>query len=237
MAMIKTKGIVVSSTQIGENDKLLTLFTDKFGAISVSAKGVTSRHNNLKAATGNFCFSDFVLYDKKNGYYTISEASPITDFMGLSSDINRFEEASKIVKFVKYTAVENEDSEEMLILLLNTLHMFANTSKNTDIIKAVYYLKALKYMGIPPVTKECAICGIKERLLFFAPQAGGTVCPECGAEEMRVVSISEKTALFMDYIISAPLKSAFGVNAENEVINLTLDALNVFLKEHLSYNM
>ena len=131
MGMIKTKGIVVSVTTLGEHDKLLTVLSEELGAISVSAKGATSRHNNLKAMTRVFCYGEFVLYDKKSGYYTISEVSPITDFMGLAQDLDRLETANNLVKFVKYTAVENEESGEMRRLLLKSLHPFADTEVNT----------------------------------------------------------------------------------------------------------
>ena len=237
MGMIKTKGIVVAVTTLGEHDKLLTVFTDTLGAISVSAKGATSKHNNLKAMTRMFCCGEFVLYDKKNGYYTISEVSPITDFMGLSKDLDRLTAATEIVRFVKYTAVENEESGDVLRLLLNSLYLLANTEKNINLIKCVYYLKALEYMGLPPVTEECAVCGEREGLSFFAPEEGGMVCDECAQNANLKKRLTDSALRLMDYILKSPLKAAFGIDGDKQLFTEVLEAVDMFLKVHLSYNL
>ena len=235
--MIKTKGIVAAVTPFGENDKILSVLTDKLGMVSVSAKGATSRHNNLKAATRMFCYGDFVLYSKKNNFYTISEVSPITDFMGLSRDIDRLNAAAGIMKFVKFSAVENQESEELLRLVLNSLHMLANTEKNINIISVVFYSKALEYMGLPPVTEECALCGRKDELLFFAPYEGGCVCGECGDKMDNRIRISDNAVKIMDYILKVPLESAFGIETAEDFSKEVLQAISLFLKVHLSYNL
>lgn len=237
MGMIKTKGIVVSVTNLGEHDKLMTVLTENLGTISVAAKGATSRHNNLKAMTRVFCYGEFVLYDKKNGYYTISEVSPVTDFMGLAKDVERLETANRLVRFVKFTAVENEESSELLRLLLNSLHLLANTEKSIGLISCVYFLKALEYMGLPPITEECAVCGCTDELRFFVPEAGGTVCEECakGYEIRKTVKLYE--CKFMTYVLCAEVSAAFGITADETLYTGVLEALELFLKVHLSYNM
>ncbi len=233
MSMIKTKGIVISVTKHGEHDKLLTLFTDTLGAISVSAKGVNSRHNNLKAATRVFCYGEFLLYDKKNGYYTISEASPITDFMGLSKDLTRLETASEIVKFIKFTAVENGENKDMLKLVLNTLHMLANTDKNVLLVKCVFYLNALKFLGLPPLTGECAICGKNENLLYFSSSSGGTVCSDCAQDAGGVTGITKTVSEYMDYILNSSLSAGFGTEADEEILTLVFEVAQKFIKYYL----
>lgn len=233
MGMIKTKGIVISATKHGEHDKLLTLFTDTLGAISVSAKGVNSRHNNLKSATRVFCYGEFLLYDKKNGYYTISEVSPIADFMGLSKDLARLETASEIVKFIKFTAVENVENEDMLKLVLNTLHMLANTDKNVLLVKCVFYLNALKLLGLPPVTGECAICGKTNDLLYFSPSSGGTVCTDCSADAGNVIGITKTVSEYMEYILNSSLSSGFGTEADEKILNVVTEVTERFIKYYL----
>ena len=233
MGMIKTKGIVISATKHGEHDKLLTLFTDTMGAISVSAKGVNSRHNNLKSATRVFCYGEFLLYDKKNGYYTISEVSPITDFMGLSKDLTRLETASEIVKFIKFTTVENGENEDMLKLILNTLHMLSNTNKNVLLVKCVFYLNALKLLGLPPVTGECAICGKDENLMYFSCSSGGTVCAECAFDAGGVTGITKTASEYMNYILNSSLSSGFGTEADEEILDMVAEVTDGFIKYYL----
>ena len=237
MGMIKTKGIVISQTAFGENDKLLTVFTEDRGTINVSAKGAVSKHNNLKAATSVFCYSDFVLYDKKYSYYTISEAVPIEAFMGLSKDVERLEAAAAMLKFIKYTAVENIECSDELRLLLNSLYMLSETDKNITLVKCIFYLKSLAYMGLPPVTGECAVCGTKEKLRHFLPESGGVICENCAENEKRSVSLSENAERLMHYIIYAPSEKLFGINAGNALFEEVLSHTAFFVSEHLGYRI
>ena len=237
MEMIKVKAVVIAETKFGENDKLLTLFTDTLGAINVSAKGATSRHNNLKSATRFFCYGDFVLYDKKNGYYTISEVSPITDFMGLSKDVDRLCVASELVKFIKFSSVENEESKQMQRLLLNSLHFRANTDKNINLVRCIFYIKALFYMGIPPVMEECAICGGIEDLYCFAPEEGGAICSLCRDSVGYKIPMEKAVREFIAFVLNYPEENSFGIVAENALYEQIVQTLKIFLKTHLSYDI
>ena len=237
MGMIKTKGIVISQTAFGENDRLLTVFTEDRGTINVSAKGAVSKHNNLKAATSVFCYSDFVLYDKKYSYYTISEASPIETFMGLSKDVERLEAASAMLKFIKHTAVENVESDDELRLLLNSLYMLSKTDKDIKLIKCIFYLKSLAYMGLPPVTGECAICGASEKLTHFLPESGGVICRNCAENEKESVSLSENAERLMHYIINAPTEKLFGINADNLLFDEVLNRTALFVNVHIDFRI
>lgn len=237
MELIKTKGIVISQTPFRENDRLLTVFTDDRGTINVSAKGAVSRHNNLKAATRVFCYSSFVLYDKKSSYYTIAEASPIESFVGLSKDIERLEAATAMLKFIKHTAVENVESNDALRLLLNSLYMLSETDKNAELIKCIFYIKNLVFMGLPPVTGECAVCGAKNKLTAFFPKAGGVICSDCAAGEKDSIGLSHYAERLMHYIIFAPYEKLFGISAEENLYAETLKMIGLFISEHLGFNI
>ncbi len=45
MAYVKASGVVLKRTKVGDNDAILTVFTDSLGIIKVSAKGIKSLKN------------------------------------------------------------------------------------------------------------------------------------------------------------------------------------------------
>lgn len=231
--MIKTKGIVVGVNKVGENDKLLSVFTEDLGLIGVSAKGATSKHNNLKAISDIFCFSEFVFYEPKNGYYTISEANPIADFIGIAKDYDRLEAGTGLLKFIRFTAVENEESGETLKLLLNSLHILANTDKSISLVKCVFYLKCLENMGLPPVTDECAVCGSGENTEYFSAEEGGILCAECARNSENKVHISAVCRKLMHFIKVMPLTSAFGIETDEKIFEEVLGVLKIFINTHI----
>ena len=59
---VKTTGIVLREVRTGESDRILTILTPGHGVISASAKSSQRLKNKLFAATGLFCYSEFVLF-------------------------------------------------------------------------------------------------------------------------------------------------------------------------------
>ena len=77
---IKTKGIVLREVKTGESDRILTILTPALGVISASAKGSQRLKSKLFAATGLFCYSEFILFEGKT-MYLVDEATPIEVFL------------------------------------------------------------------------------------------------------------------------------------------------------------
>ena len=77
---VKTKGIVLREVKTGESDRILTILTPDSGMISAAAKGAQRLKSKLFAATGLFCYSEFLLFPSKN-LYIVDEATPIEVFL------------------------------------------------------------------------------------------------------------------------------------------------------------
>jgi hypothetical protein len=67
----KVKGIVISSKDYKDNDKLLTLFTLEKGIVFAKIVGVKKPNAKLKAVKELFCFAEFDLA-RKGDFLTIS---------------------------------------------------------------------------------------------------------------------------------------------------------------------
>ena len=68
MDLIKVKGIVIRETTYKDNDKIITLLTDKLGKISCMAKGAKKNNSPILANCQYLVYSEFVLYKSKNFY-------------------------------------------------------------------------------------------------------------------------------------------------------------------------
>ena len=62
---IKAEGIVLKETPLGENGKLLVVFTKEHGRISVAAKGVKKPGSSLVQLSQLFAYSQLELYKGK----------------------------------------------------------------------------------------------------------------------------------------------------------------------------
>lgn len=66
MGIIKTKGIILRESNMGDFDKMLTILTPGYGKISCAAKGARKPSSSMLAGTQFLSFGEYVIYNRKN---------------------------------------------------------------------------------------------------------------------------------------------------------------------------
>ena len=232
MDQIKTKAIVLRSTAYGDHDKILTLLGETTGKISVIAKGGSSLKHG--AGCSNFCYSDFIL-TKKGDRISMSQVSPIEPFGGLSTDLDALTAAAKMLKFTEYVCPEGEPQPFLLRTLLNTLFAMANLKTATAKCEAVFYFKALSFLGFSPELETCSACGEENLLTAFSVEYGGTLCPDCASSVDDKIPVTAEALSVMKYIAECDVKKLFSFNASDGALSEIMRIADKFLKHYLDF--
>ena len=127
---IKTKGVVLGRTFVGEKDAIIKILTEKSGVISASAKGIKNMKSKLAAGCSLFSCSDFLLTES-GGRFIVASASLSDGFYNLSSNIERLSFATYVAEVAQNVAPTPEDARKIIPLLLNTFYLLANSSKDS----------------------------------------------------------------------------------------------------------
>ena len=93
MTEIKQNGLVISERDLGENDKLLIILTERYGKVPVVAKGAKSVKNRHMPSSQLFAYASFGLR-KRGNFYFITDSDLIESYYDIRSDI------LKIIKLV-----------------------------------------------------------------------------------------------------------------------------------------
>ena len=88
MGIIKTKGIVLVESNMGDSDKMITLLTPGLGKIGCAAKGARKPKSALLAGTQYLCFADYILFEGNNTY-NINSCDIIEIFYNLRIDLDK----------------------------------------------------------------------------------------------------------------------------------------------------
>ena len=67
MGIIKTKGIILSESKMGDFDKMVTILTPS-GKIGCAAKGARRPKSLLMAGTQFLCFGEYMLFKSGDNY-------------------------------------------------------------------------------------------------------------------------------------------------------------------------
>lgn len=68
MGIVKTKGIILRESNMGDFDKMLTMLTPDLGKISVAAKGARRPSSSMLAGTQVLSFGEYVLFKGSRRY-------------------------------------------------------------------------------------------------------------------------------------------------------------------------
>ena len=215
MAVIKTKGLILRESNMGEYDKMCTILTPDVGKIGVAAKGSRRSKSTLMAGTQLLCFSDLIIYSGPSSY-NLNQAEPIEAFYNIRNDLDKLSYASHIAKIVSDVTDENQFTYKILQLTLNTLYLISETDEDKDLILAVFQLKLMHLLGFTPHVTSCVNCGKKEDISHFSIRDSGYICKDCARQDPSAIKMIPDTYNAINYIIKADIKKVYSFKISEE---------------------
>ncbi len=242
--LTKVQGLIIRTVDMKEADRLITIFTKELGVITAIAKGARSLRSRQMSSTMQFCYGNYVLY-QKGDFYWIKEAELIESFFDLRADIERLALAQYLCEVLGYITVEEEE-ENLLRLSLNSLFAIASGKYDISLVKAAFEIRASSIIGFMPDVMGCSSCGKKEGDFFLDIMDGSILCYDCNSEraenapvfaddtERRIISLlSESARVAMMYCVHAPLERLFSFRIPDTDMNLFCRACEEYLIHHI----
>ena len=246
MNLITVKGIVVRSVDYGERDKILSIYTDELGLITVTASGSRSLKSRSLVATEMFCYSQYILAMRKDRY-SLREVDLIESFFDLRSDIEKMTLAGYVCEVISHVGTENMPDLPLLRLTLNTLYAIAKEKMPRAIIKGAFEMRAASILGFSPELAACSACGEEGTGVLLDIMNGCVTCEACrrkmegSVEEVydpahptitALLTDAARTALF--FVIKSPLEKflSFKLEREEDIASFSY-AAEKYLINHL----
>ena len=112
MGIIKTKGIILSESNMNDFDKMVTILTPN-GKIGCAAKGARRPKSLLMSGTQFLCFGEYLLYQSSSSYH-INSCDTIEVFYNIRTDLDKLKYASYITKIINDVTDENQNTYKIL---------------------------------------------------------------------------------------------------------------------------
>ena len=234
MGIIKTKGLIISESKMGDFDKMVTILTPS-GKIGCAAKGARRPKSLLMAGTQFFCFGEYLIF-KGNNSYNINSCDTIEIFYNLRTDLDKLNYAVQFCKIVDSVTDENQNTYKILQLLLNTLYVISETDKDLELVASVFRIRLLCLLGFMPKVKNCVNCNNEDDIAFFSIADNGFKCKNCGKVDKSSISISATSVDAIRYIIASPAKKIFSFDLPEESIKEISLISKIYLDEKLELN-
>ena len=231
MGIIKTKGIILSESNMNDFDKMLTMLTPN-GKIGCAAKGARKPKSLLMAGTQLFVFGEYMLYQGTSSYH-INSCDTIELFYPIRTDLDKLKYAAHITKIINDVTDENQNTYRILQLFLNTLYMISETDKDLDFILSVFRLRLLCLLGFTPQIKACTNCKTGENITHFSIRDNGFKCEACSKVDKGAIQLSASTKTAIQYIVLADPKKIFSFQISEENLQELNLVSNLYFNEKL----
>jgi len=180
--LTKLTGLVLRTTDINDNDRMITFFSAEEGKVSVCGKGVRSVKSPHMACVQPFAYAEYVVY-RKGDMRWLKESSLSESFFSVRSTLEGAALASYVTDAAGEFALEGVPDLPLLRLALNTLHLIAQNKKPLPLIKAAFELRAAALSGYSPELDGCTVCGRDEGEMCLELVDGILVCRKCEEKE------------------------------------------------------
>ena len=210
-----TEALVIKETNVGESDRLVTLFTRDYGVIKAFASGAKSLKSKKASATSLLTYSSFTILKKKDTY-KIYEAVPIALFFGAGSDITVLSLSQYFCELCAEFAPTGVTNEEFLRLILNSLHYLTKERRNPELIKAITELRIASISGYMPDLVACVGCGkFADDIMYFNLNNGHLFCSKC-KPEITSVKIDKTLLNAMRHIVYSKFQNIYSFNIPSD---------------------
>lgn len=144
-----TKGIVLTRTDFGEADRILTFLTNDHGKIKAIAKGVRRAKAKLAGSIELFSVSDLTLIPGRRDIDTLISARLVKHYGDIVKDIERTTLAYELLRLTN-KATEEQPEPAYFDLLKQALISLNDSELGTQLINLWFNMQLLKIAGHTP---------------------------------------------------------------------------------------
>ncbi len=236
MKSIKAQGIVIKRMDLGEADRLLTIYTDRAGKVRALAKGSRRPLSKLAGHIEPFSHTVFELHEGKS-FYVITGADLEVGFLGLRDDLEKTSLAYYLLEMVDALTTDNEAHEAVFELLRDGLTLLEHPAESvaTRLFVTAFILKLLAEVGYLPELDSCVHCQkpLQPEDNFFSASLGGIVGPECRQEASDRQKINATALKAMRLFLAKPIEVVYRCTLSPQ----TLGELEYIIENYLQYHV
>lgn len=231
--MLRTQGIILKKQNIGEADRLLTIFTRKMGKVRAKAIGVRKVTSKMAGHLDTLCLSQLDFFQGKN-LPIVTDAKLIQPFLKIRKDYNKTSLALKMAKILEKQTGEGESQPKVFNLFKKTLEFLDNLnliqlSKST-LLASFFSLNLLSLLGWKPEVSFCLSCQriLKEdKKVYFSTKQGGVLCQDCFKGQGKEIAL--KTLRVLKILLEGKLPKKSSPKITSEVTKITKQLLESHL--------
>ncbi|MCL4365784.1 DNA repair protein RecO [Patescibacteria group bacterium] len=195
MQGIKVEGIILRRRDLGEADRILTVFTYQKGKISVLAKGVR-RITSRRSGNVELLNRVSIFLHQAKTFFILTEANSLDTYQKLKEDLMLSTYAFHVIELVDKLTAENQENRILYEYLVNVLQRLSRNPRQIFIrafeVKILANLGFISFVEYSDSIFTSENPGVKELLGKLELQSW---------DEIEKLQIKEKEALELEQVL------------------------------------
>ncbi|MGA7160673.1 MAG: DNA repair protein RecO [Bacteroidota bacterium] len=240
--IVSTDAIVLRSMKYGETSKIVTLYSQKFGKITVIAKGARSAKSRFGASLEPMTYSSAILYKKEErDLHLLSKCEIAKPYLKFGGNGDKLATGLALVELVNMVMHDEEENLPMFALLVESLEAVDLASKNVMNIFFAFQLRLLEIFGYGLNLHNCSRCGrdiLDDRYVepvFLHLADGSVMCSDChSSSNAGGIKMPREMVRSLFRLQSLPIASIDEVKLAPALRDEILAVLYTYLKYHIA---
>jgi DNA repair protein RecO (recombination protein O) len=224
---------VLRRINIGETDRVVTLYTREKGKLSGVAKGARKALSKLSGATELFTYGRYFLGAGRD-LDVLTQAEIKESFPGLRRDLKRIAHATYMVEMINALVEEREPNYDLFDTLLSALYLI-EAEIDPEIVARYFELQTMSILGYRPELDRCIRCAAEpnDEELAFSPSLGGRVCGGCGPLPDDTIYLSPEAADALKTLLASEPTALRDMRLSDEVKEVLYQAMRWYVRYRL----
>lgn len=235
--IIKEKGLILRTKAYRETSKIVTIFTEKSGKLTLLAKGIRKSGSKTAAIIDPLNLIEFVYYFKANRELQyLSNAEFIRNYSHIKADYNKIKVAFNILEMTNLFTHEGQVDQKFYNLIVNTLDMLDKTEMEPELILIQFLINVAEISGYPIYSENCPLCGKKiniEKNTFNFSKEYGLICGNCSSSNNYIFELNEVKKELISRIFSNLSNLSSMMIERKEELRHLIKTMIEFLEYHV----
>ncbi|KAB7708737.1 DNA repair protein RecO [Bacillus aerolatus] len=226
----KIEGIVIRTSNYGETNKIVTIFTREKGKLAFMARGAKKPNSRLSSVTQPFTHGSFLAHSG-SGLGTLQQGEMLSSMRHIREDLMATAYAAYMAELLDKSTEEKQPNPYLYEFFEQSLH-YLNEGYDAEILTNIFEMKMLQVIGLRPELSSCVNCGSQEGRFAFSIRENGLLCHRCFDIDPYLLPLSPAAVKLLRLFYFFDLSRLGSINVKEETKKELRAAISMYYDEY-----
>jgi DNA repair protein RecO (recombination protein O) len=226
----RTEAIVLSRMDFGEADRILTVFTPRYGKLRIIAKGVRRPTSKIGPHLEYFTRSQLMMA-KGRDLDVVTGAETLDPFLPIRTDLSALGHASHMAELLNRLTEDRQENARAYDLLVRSLRLLAE-GVDPFAVTRHYEMALLGLAGYRPELYRCVQCSAEIQAVanVFSVRLGGVLCAACHGADVAARPLSVNAQKYLRTLDRTGLAGVVALRLDDSLATEVEGTLTAYLR-------